>query len=91
MSFQLLEMDTDSMYMALTGKSVEAMIKPEMRAQFEREKNQWFVDSSTPEREAYSRRTPGLFKIEANQIYLSTGVESNPLFSRFAISSREDP
>ena len=40
MVFQLLEMDTDSMDMALTGKSVESMIKPELRAEFELEKNQ---------------------------------------------------
>ena len=56
MVFQLLEMDTDSMDMALTGKSVESMIKPELRAEFELEKNQKImVCGHSSEREAYSK------------------------------------
>ena len=65
MDFQLMEMDTDSLYMALTGASLEELVKPEMRAEFEKEKHLWFPDTSTPEKAAYSKRTPGLFKVEA--------------------------
>jgi hypothetical protein len=62
--FQLVEMDTDSMYMGLSAESFEVLIKSEMRAEWEEEKLDWFPDNSTPERAAYTRRTPGLFKQE---------------------------
>ena len=65
MSYQLLEMDTDSFYMALTGDSLEELVKPELREAFEAEKHLWFPDNSTEESRAYTKRTPGLFKVEA--------------------------
>ena len=37
--FQYIEMDTDSAYMAITGNSLEDLIKPEMREEFEKYKN----------------------------------------------------
>ena len=55
MVFQLLEMDTDSMYMVLTGKSVESMTKPELRAEFELEKNKPVVCGQQQELQACSR------------------------------------
>ena len=36
--FELIQMDTDSNYMAISGDSLEEVIKPELRAQFEAEK-----------------------------------------------------
>ena len=76
MVFQLLEMDTDSFYMALVAMSLEELVKPEMRAAFEAEKHLWFPDVSTAERRAYTKRTPGLFKVEA------TGTEMVCLTSK---------
>ena len=58
-------MDTDSFYMSLTGESLEALVKPELREAFNAEKHLWFPDESTPELTAYTKRTPGLFKVEA--------------------------
>ena len=50
-------MDTDSAYMAMTD-NFENIIKLELKDEFEKNKHKWF---STDE---YSKRTPGLFKIE---------------------------
>ena len=63
-NFQLLEMDTDSLYMALAGDSVDALVKPELREEFEAVKDQWFPRTDTKENAAYDKRTPGLFKVE---------------------------
>ena len=45
--FQMCEMDTDSAYIAITGDSVESLIKPEIRAQFEQDKCNWFPRTDT--------------------------------------------
>jgi len=62
--YELLEMDTDSLYMALAGDSVDALVKPELREEFEAVKSSWFPRNDTPEHAAYDKRTPGLFKVE---------------------------
>ena len=62
--FELLEMDTDSLYMALAGDSVEELVKPELREEFETVKSSWFPRTDTKEHAAYDKRTPGLFKVE---------------------------
>ena len=62
--FQLCEMDTDSAYMALSGESVESLVKPELREAFEADKANWFPRTDTPEHRAYDKRKPGLFKEE---------------------------
>ena len=41
-NFQLIQMDTDSLYMAITGLKFDDIIKPEMKKQFELEKDKWF-------------------------------------------------
>lgn len=33
-NFEYLEMDTDSAYIALSGESVEALVKPQLREEF---------------------------------------------------------
>jgi hypothetical protein len=65
MSYQLLEMDTDSLYMALSGSSIEELVKPELLDEFKKIKHEWFMDLTTPESKAFTLRTPGLFKVEA--------------------------
>ena len=62
--YELLEMDTDSLYMALAGDSVDALVKPESREQYQKVKDQWFPRNDTTEHTAYDKRTPGLFKVE---------------------------
>ena len=58
--FEVLEMDTDSNYLGITGEYVEDLIKPELREEFERNKHNWFVTPLAPQ----GKRTPGLFKVE---------------------------
>ena len=36
--FQMCEMDTDSAYIAISGESVESLVKPELKAEFEQDK-----------------------------------------------------
>ena len=40
--FQKCEMDTDSAYIAIAGDSVESLMKPELKAEFEADKCNWF-------------------------------------------------
>ena len=41
--FELSQMDTDSLYFAVGGKSVEEILKPEMRSAYYRERHLWFA------------------------------------------------
>ena len=41
-------MDTDSAYLALSKPSIEEVVKPELRPQFEAVKYEWFMNCSTP-------------------------------------------
>ena len=56
--FELIQMDTDSNYLAISGKSLEDIVKPDMREEFEKEKKNWLAWDK------WSERTPGLFKKE---------------------------
>ena len=56
--FELIQMDTDSNYLAISGKSLEEIVKPEMKAEFEQQKKNWLAWDK------WSGRTPGLFKKE---------------------------
>ena len=60
----MCEMDTDSAYIAISGDSVESLVKPELKAEFEQDKCNWFPRTDTAEHKAYDKRTPGLFKVE---------------------------
>ncbi len=76
--FQLIQMDTDSMYMAITDENFDNLIKPEMKKEYEADKNNWFPSKSEEfcqeiemngtkyqiNKKQYDKRTPGLFKIE---------------------------
>ena len=62
--FVYCEMDTDSAYVALSGESIDAVIKPELRAKYEQEKFAWFLRDYSDEVKAFDIRTPGLFKTE---------------------------
>ena len=62
-NYQYMEMDTDSAYIALTGE-FDDLIKPEMRSEYELDKNSWFPRINSKENAAYDKRKPGLFKVE---------------------------
>ena len=62
--FQYVEMDTDSAYLGLSAKSLNEVIKPEMREEYEKDKYNWFPNETTKELKAFNKRTPGLFKVE---------------------------
>ena len=78
--FALVQMDTDSLYMGITGESIETMIKPEMQAQFELEKYDWFPDNTTEESAAFNKRVPGLFKVEWNDGHGMVALTSKMYF-----------
>ena len=56
--FELIQMDTDSFYMALSAEDFDDIIKPEMKELYKDEKKNWLVTDE------YSKRVPGLFKPE---------------------------
>ena len=75
--FEELEMDTDSLYLALAEKELEDCIRPEMRAEWQRLRSNDCVDNFTSDAVAnffprtccvkhkqHDKREPGLFKEE---------------------------
>lgn len=52
-------MDTDSNYMAISVDSLEEIVRPELKAEFEAKKQEWLAWNK------WSERTPGLFKLES--------------------------
>lgn len=62
--FEYLEMDTDSAYMALSGDSIEAVVKADLHDSFQKTKCNWLPRTDTVEHAMEDKRTPGLFKVE---------------------------
>ena len=60
--FELIQMDTDSLYIALSEKSIDNIVKPEMREEYYQ--NGKGVKSKFLSTSKYDDRTPGLFKLE---------------------------
>ena len=56
--FELIQMDTDSLYFAFSREKLEDAIKPGYEAQFEEDKKLWLAWDK------WSNREPGLFKLE---------------------------
>ena len=56
--FELIQMDTDSNYIAISGDRLEDIVRPELNSEFEAQKKQWLAWDK------WSGRTPGLFKLE---------------------------
>ncbi|KAL9982461.1 hypothetical protein ACROYT_G004507 [Oculina patagonica] len=56
--FELIQMDTDSCYMAISASKLEDIVKPELKQEFEAQKKQWLAWDK------WSGRTPALFKLE---------------------------
>ena len=62
--FIYCEIDTDSAYMAISGDSFEALIKPELCEEFEKDRHNWFVTPLAPQ----GKRMPGLFNSFSTRI-----------------------
>ena len=58
--YELLQMDTDSLYICLGYETIEECVIPELRNEFDSVKFDWLVDPNCP----VSKRTGGLFKEE---------------------------
>ena len=56
--YELIQMDTDSMYFALSYDTLEEAVKPELKQDFANNKKQWLSWDK------WSNREPGLFKLE---------------------------
>ena len=56
--FELIQMDTDSNYIAISAETLEDIVKPELQKEFEEKKKEWLAWNK------WSSRTPGLFKLE---------------------------
>ena len=57
--FELIQMDTDSNYMAISGQRLEDIARPELKAEFKAKEKHWLAWDK------WSDRTPGLFKLES--------------------------
>ncbi len=59
--------------MALSGESLDDLVKPDMRREWEDVKDDWFPRTDTAENEAYDKRTPGkcsiIIKLRATNSY----------------------
>ena len=56
--FELCYMDKDSFYLAISGDSLDDIVRPEMKQAYEADKKNWLATDK------FSERTPGLFKPE---------------------------
>ena len=75
--FEYLEMDTDSAYFSLAGKQLEDIVKLNKKQELHNEKmgqchdfeytseDGFFPRVCCKKHKAYDKRTPGLFKVEA--------------------------
>ena len=57
--FELIQMDTDSLYMALSGSNLDELVKPYLKEDYQSRGKAKFLSTSK-----YHDRTPGLFKAE---------------------------
>ena len=93
--FELMQMDTDSLYFALSAEKLEDVIKPPLSEEFEAWKQAWLV--CTPE----DKRTPGLFKLEkqgkrmialcSKCYYQDDGPDTAAKVSAKGVSQRQNP
>ena len=58
-NFKLIQMDTDSLFMAISGTSIDELVRPELRKEYEDCGKAEFLSTSK-----CHVRTPGLFKAE---------------------------
>ena len=54
-----MNISADSLYLALSGATLDELVKPSLRAEWDSLKTQWFPRTDTPEHAAHDRRTTG--------------------------------
>ena len=92
--FELIQMDIDSFYMALSANDFDDIIKPDLKELYKDEKPKWLVTDE------YSKRVPGLFKPEfkgkrmialtSKCYFADNGKERIPKFSCKGVSRRQN-
>ena len=91
--FELIQMDTDSFYMALSANDFDDIIKPDLKELYKDEKPNWLVTDE------YSKRVPGLFKPEfkrkrmialTSRCYFADNGDSKAKFSCKGVSRRQN-
>ena len=92
--FEVIQMDTDSLYMALSAEDFDEIIRPELKELYKDEKTNWLVTDE------YSKRVPGLFKPEfkgkrmialTSKCYFADNrEEGRPKFSCKGVSRRQN-
>ena len=81
--FEYSEVDTDSAYMAISGDSFDALIKPDLCEEFENDKHNWFVTPRVPQ----GKRMPGLFKVEFEEDKIISLCSKSYCTEKFASES----
>ena len=74
--FELSYKDTDSFYQAMSGDSLDEIVRPEMRQEYEADKKNWLVTDK------FSERTPGLFKpdfVVTRGVWLTAKFKMRPM------------
>jgi len=64
MDFELVQCDTDSLYMAISDVNLDRLIKPSMLESYKKDVSNWLPRSFPPEAALFDKREPGLFKVE---------------------------
>ena len=91
--FELIQMDTDSNYMAISSEKLEDIVKPELQTEFEVKKKEWLAWDK------WSSRTPGLFKLEfqgkkmlalCSKCYYAEDSEGKKKFSTKGVSKKQN-
>ena len=91
--FELIQMDTDSNYMAISAEKLEDIVKPELQKEFEEKKKEWLAWDK------WSSRTPGLFKLECkgskmialcSKCYFIEDSEGKKKFSTKGVSKKQN-
>ena len=92
--FEVIQMDTDSLYMALSAEDFDEIIRPELKELYKDEKPKWLVTDE------YSKRVPGLFKPEfkgkrmialtSKCYFADNGEEGRPKFSCKGVNRRQN-
>ena len=52
---------TDSLYLALSGETLDELVRPELKEEWEANKHKWFPRTDTPDNIDYDRRKPGIY------------------------------
>ena len=93
-NFELLHMDTDSLYIAWSGKNINDLVKSELREKYRSGGKAKFLSTSK-----YHNRTPGLFKQEfhgtrmielTSKCYCADNYAENVKFSCKGVSKMQN-